>query len=398
MVEAVIGGGPQRLRRLNCAAVLGAIREAGVARVTELVRTTGLSRPTVAAAVATLINDGWIEETDPSDLQLPRMGRPARLLRFRAEARHVLGVDVGPHKVQCAVADLNGTVVAQCRRDVADLRSGADLLAHVESAIDEVLARAQVTASRLIDVAVGTPGVVDERHGAIVQAPAVPGWHDVDIPGRLRDTVSCPVRVENDVNLAVMAERWLGAGNDVDSMVLVHWGTRIGAAVFLNGHLHRGAHGAAGEIGFVDVDAPPRSVLHAGGLGPFEATAGSAWIVNRARELGDTSSPDAATVLTAAASGDQRAVRVVDEACARFVRVLAAFLAAVDPELVVIGGAATLAGDVLLDSMRRHLEPRVLIAPRLGLSALGEDAVALGAVRLALGEAERHVIDMYARH
>lgn len=395
MTQSGLGGGPQVLRLMNCAAVLQAIRDAGATRLADLIRSTGLSRPTVTAAVATLIRDGWVEETEAPDSDLPRMGRPARVVRFRADAQHVVGIDVGPHTVHCAVADLTGNLVAQVRRDVEEPASHAALIEHVHATVGLVLARAGVAQSSIAAVGVGTPGIVDERRGAVVQAPSVPGWTTLELSRTLQRNIACPVYVENDVNLAVVAERSSGTWGEADDMVLIQWGARVGAAVLIQGRLQRGAHGAAGEIGFVDLEEEPQGVQPEG-LGPLEATIGTSQIFRRARDLGDRTSRDAVAMLGAAAAGEPHALQALDEAAARFARGLAPFLAAIDPELVVIGGSITLAGDSILDAVRRHLGPRVLVAPRLQLSALGDDAVALGAVRLALDHAERQLLDAYS--
>lgn len=394
MAQSGHSGRPHVLRLMNSAAVLRAIREMGAARVTELVKATGLSRPTVTAAVASLIDEGWVEEADEPTADTPRMGRPARVLKFRAHAQHVLGIDVGPHKVYCAVADLDGTVVAHVRRAVPHLQSHSELLQHVETATGKALTEAGIPASSLAAVAVGTPGVVDEQRGAVIQAPSVPGWDSLELAHWLRRTLDCPVHIENDVNLAVVAERSDGAGSQADSMVLVLWGSRVGAAVLVHGRVHRGAHGAAGEIGFVDLDEEPRG-RGPDGLGPLEADVGTSWILRRARELGDQDSADAVAVLNSAAAGVPSALRVVDEAAARFARGFAPFLAAVDPELVILGGGITLAGDAIVSAVRRHLGRRALAVPRLELSTLGDDAVALGAVRLAIADAERRLLDLH---
>ncbi|WP_232286372.1 ROK family transcriptional regulator [Saccharomonospora azurea] len=356
-------------------------------------RATGLSRPTVSAAISTLMADGWVEETEAADVGSPRMGRPARVLRFRADARHVLGVDVGPHKIHCAVADLNGTVVSQIRREVTESDTPAVLLGRVEDTMQRVLDAVPVPRSSLAAVGIGTPGIVDRR-GAVLQAPSVPGWDSLELGSLLSRIAPCPVHTENDVNLAVLAERWQGAGDDADDLILVQWGVRVGAAILVNGQLHRGAHGAAGEIGFVELDTEPQGV-QADGLGPLESAVGTDWILRRAHDLGDAS-PDAAAVLRAADGGDPRALQVLDEACDRLARGLASFVSAIDPELVILGGTITLAGDAVLAGMRRHLTRRALVMPRLALSRLGDDAVALGAVRVALADAQRRLLDVYA--
>lgn len=388
------GGGPQNLRLMNCAAVLTAIREAGAARVAELMEATGLSRPTVTAAVATLIEDGLVEETEAPAEDTPRMGRPARVLRFRADARYVLGVDVGPHSAYCEAADLNGTIVARERRDLAGAAEPTDVLERVEALMTDVLDTAGVPVSALATVGVGTPGIVDPRRGHAVRTPSMPGWDSVELGRLLEQRFHCPVLVENDVNLALVAERWRGAGSQADDLLLVQWGSRVGAAVLVQGQLLRGAHDAAGELGFVDLDEEPRGV-QPDGYGPLESAVGTGWIFRRARSLGDRHSPDAAAVLTAAADGDERALQALDEACARLARGLAPALLVLDPELVIIGGGIVLAGDAVLDALQRHLERRVLVMPRLELSHLGDDAVALGAVHVAVSEAQRRLLDRF---
>ncbi|SDU76730.1 ROK family protein [Jiangella alkaliphila] len=215
----------------------------------------------------------------------------------------------------------------------------AQLLEQVTATMRQALDAVPVPSTALAAVGIGTPGVVDEQRGAVVQAPSIPGWSSLELGGLFRRSVECSVRVENDVNLAVMAERWNGAGGAAENLILVQWGARVGAAVLVHGELHRGAHGAAG--------------------------------------------------------GEARALQAVDEACARLSRGLASFVSAIDPELVIIGGSVALAGDAVLDSLRRHLTRRALVTPRLELSQLGDDAVALGAVRLALSDAERRLLDVY---
>ncbi|QVQ52448.1 ROK family transcriptional regulator [Spiractinospora alimapuensis] len=395
MKQSGLGGGPQTLRLMNCAAVLRAIRGQGSARARELMRATGLSRPTVTAAVDQLIEDGWVEEAQTADHDLPRMGRPARVLRFRANARYVVGVDVGPNRVQCSAADLNGRIVAETRLTVSDQSDPEALLELVTTGIRDVMARVPIPEGRLAALGVGTPGVVDARRGLVVRAPSLPGWDGLDLGERLGRHVDCHVHVENDVNLAVMAEQWSGVGSAADSLVLVQWGARVGGAVLVHGRLHQGAHGAAGEIGFVELAEEPAAATP-DGLGPLESRVGTSWILRRARDLSSGGYADVGEVLHAAGTGDATALRAVDEACAHLARGLAPFLAAVDPEIVVLGGGITRAGDVVLDSVSRHLARRTLVAPILRLSTLADDAVTLGALRLALADAERRLLDTYA--
>lgn len=398
--------GPHVLRQINSRAVLRAIREHSPARVADLMQATGLSRPAVTRAVAELRDADLVADVD--ETAQVSMGRPAQWVRFRAEVGHVVGVDVGSHKVIAMVADLAGTVVSSRQVTIGEGATGARLLLSVRDTIAEALAKADLTGEDVWAIVVGTPGIVEESSGEVLLAPGIPGLAHLPVLAELRTLTPSPVLIENDINLAVLGERWCGAAVGSDSLVFVHWGVRIGAGIIIDGKPYRGAHGAAGEIGFADVfsalDAPdPEALLgnRASAVseqGAFENIVGAQAIA----ELADAADalatrngsvhPDAvAAVFAAATDGDPNALAVVDRIAARFARGLAAMLLVLDPREVIIGGGLSRAGETLLAAIDRHLRPRILTSPRLVLSDLGSDAVALGAVRRALDHAEERL-------
>jgi predicted NBD/HSP70 family sugar kinase len=424
------------LRRINAAAVLTALRTAGPLRIADLMEITDLSRPAVTRAVAALRSAGWVSDAnaggdgdpepqapDAADAQArrSRLGRPAALLRFRSEAGHVLGVDVGPHKILAMVADLAGTVVDERRCDAHGLDDGEAVLAAILAVTAEASAR--VPAGTLMSAAIGTPGLVDPRTGAVTLAPSIPGWTHIPIAATLRERLACPVTLHNDVNLAVLAERWRGSATSVGTLVFLQWGARVGAGIMIDGRLHAGAAAAAGELGFLDLAAEPERPAEGGdddagadgagrgtsrmtAMGPFERKVGAAAIIElaiaEATRHGDPellalmrsarASDDAAALFDAAAAGSTLAETIIDTICARMARGLAAVHLILDPDLVVIGGGLSRAGEGLLAAVERHLRPRTLVPPRLALSALGDTAVALGAVRSALNDVEDRVL------
>jgi predicted NBD/HSP70 family sugar kinase len=344
-------------------------------------------------------------------------------VRFRAEVGHVAGVDVGSHKVLAKVADLAGAVVASRQVAVPQPSSGTGLLGAVQDALKGALLDAALVPDDVWAIAVGAPGIVDQARGEVLLAPSIPGWAHVSVPLALQSTFSCPVLVDNDTNLAVLGERWRGAAAGSDSLLFVHWGARIGVGVVIDGRPYRGAHAAAGELGFVDVFSGPdepggrRRLGAAGSLGPFERQVGAEAILALTRErlgargaralvqrAGATAPPQpgspnagspragstdaVAAVFAAAATGDPQALDVVDTVARRFARGLAVLLVLLDPSEVVIGGGVSQAGETLLTAIERHLRPRVLAWPTLVLSSLGGDAVAVGGVRRALDHVE----------
>ncbi|WP_067455883.1 ROK family transcriptional regulator [Actinomadura macra] len=382
------GGQPALLRRINETTVLARLHEAGPLRLGDLSDRTELSRQTVAQVVASLAADGLVEyvEADPAGRRAP--GRPARLVRLRPDAAHVVGIDIGPHRTLVMVADLTGRIVAEDRGDSSRLHSREEMLAHVHAQVREALDRGGVARETVRAVVAGTPGIVEAEHGVVVKAPDMPGWTSIDLADRLRPAFGCPVVVENDVNLAVLAERWQGHGRDAGIVVAVQWGSRVGAGILVGDRLLRGAHGAAGEVGFLPADQGPP--IGTASLGPFEQKVGTSALAELAGDDASPQDPGIAT-LTAARAGDPAALKIIDRIAARFVQGLAPLILILDPDLVVIGGGIVRAGPPLLDALERHLSGRTLVRPALALSGLGDRAVALGAARLALDDVERRL-------
>jgi predicted NBD/HSP70 family sugar kinase len=389
--------GPPLLRLINQGKVLAVLRAGGPMRVGELARLSGLSRPTVSHVVDQLSEAGWVDflEREPDGQR--QLGRPARVARFRADAGYVLGIDIGPHQTAVLVADLDGRTVGSARRSTSSAQDQHQLLAAVRSAVDAALRAAGVAKRAVLSVAVGSPGIIDRRAGTVVQAPGLPGWTTLDLNQQLRRFFRCPVLVDNDVNLAVLGERWRGVARDADTVVFVLWGERVGAGICIGGQLHRGKGDAAGEIGYLTVlgDDGGGAQPDGEGRGPFEREVGASAIVRLARTL--AADPARASTLSgrpdldvpevfAAADDDATAREVVDTIAVRLARGLAPLMLTLDPDVLVIGGGISQAGPRILDSVDQHLQRLVLTPTPLRLSALGGDAVVTGAVRYALDD------------
>ncbi|MER6216755.1 ROK family transcriptional regulator [Streptomyces sp. NPDC001674] len=368
------GGDPSLLRRINSAVVLRALRAAEAPTLTDLTRVTGLSRPTVEGVVEGLMGAGLVVEADAEE-GTRRQGRPARRFRFRAEAGHLLGIEIGSHRVAVLLSGLDGRVIGAGTKDVAETASADERLERVRAAVADLLRRAGIPRDSLRAVGVGSPGIV-EADGKVRLGTALPGWTGLPLGERLRRSFRCPVRVENDANAAAVAEHWKGAARDTDDIVFVMAGLSPGAGSLIGGRLHRGFGGAAGEIGALHLlgrEATPERLLSTTGepLHPLDESA-------------------VAEVFAKAKRGDGRAVAAVDRFLQRLVHDVAALVLAMDPELVVVGGWA--AGlDGVLDPLRRELERYCLRPPRVALSLLGEAAVATGALRLALDHVEQEL-------
>ncbi len=369
------GGDPSLLRRINSAVVLHALRAADLATLTEITRVTGLSRPTVEGVVEGLIEAGLVVESAAEDGGARRQGRPARKFRFRAEAGHLLGLEIGPHRVAAVLSDLDGKVLGTASKDVSEDAPADDRLERLRTTVADLLRRAGIARNTLRAVGVGSPGIL-EADGAVRLSTALPEWTGLQLGERLRRSFRCPVLVENDANAAAVAEHWKGAAAGIDDVVFVLAGLSPGAGSLIGGRLHRGFGGAAGEIGALHLlgrEVTPETLLSTTGepLHPLDEQA-------------------VAAVFAHAKEGDERARAAVERFIQRLVHDVAALVLALDPELVVVGGWA--AGlDGVLGPLHRELARYCLRPPRVALSRLGGAAVATGALRLALDHVEEQL-------
>jgi predicted NBD/HSP70 family sugar kinase len=383
-----LGASPSLLRRLNSTLILERIRSDGPISRASLARATGLSKPTVNQVAELLLEQGFVDESseDGAGAGPRRPGPRARLLRFRADLGHVLGIDVGADHALALVADLSGRIVATGRRALSGPPDRDTVLAHLEGAADDALAAAGLTRSAIRVAGVGTPGVVDPATGRISLAPQIDGWDGLDLGGHLEGSLGCPVVADNETRLSLLAECWRGAARGVADAAYVQVGIGIGGAILIGGTLYRGKSGAAGEIAYmldvVDGEEPAGERPSATGAGPFERAAGGrayARLGARAaaapggellRELagGDPAAVSARTVFAAAARGDATATEIVARLTDRLGRGVANVATVLDPSLVVLGGGIANAGAALLAPIERAVRAAVPSPPRVVLS------------------------------
>lgn len=392
-------GSPSLLRRLNSTLILDTIRSEGPISRAALARATGLSKPTVNQVVELLLEQGFVEETAAAGDAPRRPGPRARLLRFRADIGHVLGIDVGADKTLALVADLSGRIVATARRQASGRAGRATVLRAIESAAKDALAHAGLAPEAIRMAGVSTPGVVDPETGRISLAPQIAEWDGLDLAGHLERKLGCPVLADNETRLSLLAECWRGVARGVPHVAYVQVGVGIGGALVIDGKLLRGKSGAAGEISYLlDVDEPEDDAPGGTPTGPFEraagaraygrlgaaAMAGPDGALLRTLSGGDPAAVSARTVFTAAARGDAAAAAIVEELTGRLGRGVANVATVIDPHLVVLGGGIANAGAALLDPVERVVRASVPFPPRVVLSGLGDDGAALGAVRRVL--------------
>ena len=388
------GGTPRLLRAHNERAVLEHLRAAGPSSRPDLARIAGLSKPTVSQALANLESVGLVRPVGPAS---PSLGRTAMLYEADPAAGYVVGVDIGRDWIRVAAADLSGEIVA--RRDERNrARSATALVKSVGEVAHDVVAAAGLTWKRVAHTVVGGPGVFDPDSDRLSLAPNVPGWSRPGVMSTLREALPPTVTLDNDANLAAVGERTYGSGRDARTFVYVSVGTGIGMGVIIDGELYRGAHGAAGEVGYLPLGAEGGEPAgpDARRRGILEEAASADAVVRTAKRLGMAGATSAKRVFAAARGGDELALAAVEAEADRLALVVGTVAAIIDPEFVLLGGGIGSNIDLLRPPLERRLAELTPLAPPVAEGELGPDATVLGAVASALDTARDLVFEQRA--
>jgi predicted NBD/HSP70 family sugar kinase len=376
---AVRPGTPSLLRELNDRAALDLLLGGEPLTRAQISERTGVSKVTVSQVLARLEERGLVMVAGE---QAGGRGPNAALYAVVPSSAYVAGLYVETGLVSAAVSDVTGRFVAEVR---VDPNGGDDPVELVRGAVDRACASAGVELSRLTALVIGSPGVLDPRTGDPRLAVNLPAWHEGVLDG-LRGVLHRPVIIENDVNLAAMAERSDGAAAGVDDFVLVWLGLGLGLATVIGGQVRRGVAGAAGEIGWLPVyGAPlPTNVRHPAGAG-FQFLAGGKAVRALAAEYGYSGYPSTGEAVRAAVAGS---AAFTDELAHRVAVGVASVCVVLDPGLVVLGGEVGQAGGTALaDRVAEEVGRICLARPRVVPTSVPGEPVLRGAMLAALARA-----------
>ncbi len=383
-------GTPSLLRELNDRAALELLLTGGPATRAQLGERTGLSKVTASQLLSRLEKRGLVQVAGE---QAGGPGPNAALYGVVPSAAYVAGLHVDHSEVSAGVADVTGRVIAEVSVDPNGAGQPVEL---VRGAIAAACRSAGVSPEALRAFLIGTPGVLDPHTGDPRLAVNLPAWHD-GVLAALRDDLGQPVRIENDVNLAAMAERAAGAAAGADDFVLVWIGIGLGLATMLGGRLHRGVAGAAGEIGYLPVPgAPlPQDVTHPA-TGAFQSLAGAQALLPLAAGYGFAEASAGAAVRAAVAAatvGDERGGAFLTELAGRVATGVASVCLVLDPGLVVLGGEVGLAGGTALAGRVAAEVGRICPArPQVVPTAVTGDPVLRGAILAAVDQARGELL------
>lgn len=363
--------------------ILHLVRSGQATTRADLAALTGLARSTIAQRVDTLLAHRLLV---PGGGSPSTGGRPPTMLSFNRAGGVALAGDLGATHSRVAVTDLGGQVLAQTTRDIAIADGPETVLAWLEGAFAELLDEIDRSADDVRGVGVGLPGPVEFATGQPVNPPIMPGWDRYPVGERLARHFGVPALVDNDVNIMGIGEHW-SSWPDEDFLLFVKLGTGIGSGIVARGHVHRGADGAAGDIGHIHVPDHDDIVCRCGNRGCLEAVAGGGAMATRLRDLGlpTVTSRD---VVDQVRSGHPEAVQLIREAGRTIGGVLATCVNMLNPRVIVIGGDVARADEPLLAGIREVVYQRSLPLAtgqlRIVRSQLDDGAGVIGAAVMVL--------------
>jgi len=378
---------PSTARAINDRLALRLLQQEGPLTAGQLKQLTGLSRPTVADLVERLTAAGLIAVVGEAGEQ--RRGPNARLYGIVADLAQLAALDVRTEGVSVVVTDLLGSVLAEASVPIGDETCTGSAVEQAVTLVERTSKEAG--ADKLHTVGIGAPGLIDPATGELRDSSGLPEWHR-RLVAALDDRLAARVLVENETNLAALAEQRAGSARDRDTFVLLWLGHGIGAAVVLDGTLRRGASGGTGEIGFLPVPGTAGLPSATDCGGGFHSLAGAAAIVELAERYGVVAPPSphepqaAALVRAATHAVPTTAVagHFLDALADRVAIGAASVIAVLDPGCVVLAGEIGQAGgEALAVRVQERLTRMSPLPTEVRAGSLGGEAVLRGALLMA---------------
>ena len=312
-------------------------------------------------------------------------------------SKYAFGVDIGGTTVKIGLFDRDGCVLDKWEIPTVKDNNGAAILPDVAESIIAKMKEKGITAEDIAGIGVGAPGAVDDK-GTLVNGAVNLGWGVFSIPKVLSAYLDVPVKATNDANAAAFGEMWQGGGKGYDNMVAVTLGTGVGGGIIVDGKIVAGAAGAGGEIGHIHIEDNETEICGCKNKGCLEQYASATGIVRLAKRrlvkddkpsVLRESSVTAKSVFDAVKAGDEVAIEIAEQFGEYLGKGLATVAAVVNPEIFVIGGGVSKAGEILLSYVEPVFQKYAFSACRgakFSLATLGNDAGIYGAAGLILRE------------
>lgn len=378
------------MRHANALSILKLLREAGSCSRADLVRSSGLSAPTVTNVVNDLLAENLIDTLGEGESS---GGRPPDMIRFKAERGCILAVEISTSGISFLMTDLNGIELGMHWFLLAKEKTTPDAICDsINDGLRSLLRKKKMTREQLLMLVVGVPAITNVDQGMVMSISTFDGWRSVPLREMLREMVPCPVIVENDTNLAALGEQYCGVARVERDFILMSIGTNIGAGIILDGKIHHGSQWSAGEIAYLRLPHTTRRHLTLHEFGELETVLTSTGILASWREaVAGKTGPgmkgrkegDLEEVMNLARSGDARAEKIIEQRAGMISDMIVNLSLILNPSMIVLAGEVG-SHPVLLRCVQKQLDGSEFAVTKICASELGDRAGLWGAVSLAL--------------
>lgn len=381
--------------QMNKSQVFDLIRRKGPLSRVEIARTIGLSVPTVMKITDEFINRGLIRDIGKGE---SRGGKRPELLEVTADSKFIIGVGVGRSKTKALIMNLTGEVIFEEIMITGDTSDPDSWIKRLIEIVDQLIMKSKLKLDRFLGMGIGMPGILEETTGMILFSPDFK-WENVDIVTPMKERFQMDITIENANRTLAMGEYFFGAGVESKNFLVVNLGHGIGSAIMQEGEFYRGSSGSSGELGHIVLEKDgPR--CNCGNRGCLEAIASGNAIARDAKiavlqgeetilsAVTDLNQIEAKTVFEAAAQGDQLSEKIVERSIEYIGIGLASYINLFDPDLIILFGGLTNAGELFFERIKTVLRERQMKFAgrqvRLVISQMGENGTAIGSASMVL--------------
>jgi len=358
----------------------------------DLEKVTGLARPTISALVSELISADLVREIGYGN---SKGGKKPILLEFNKSFGFIAALDLGAVKYLTALFDLNGNIIDEIRIDLENELWADEILSKAISTLKQIIDDNKLTDKRLIGIGIASPGAINPDTGKISIAPNIKGLDELDVIKIVKQSFDAPIFIDSSFKLAALGEKKQEYAKNSKVLMFVDYGIGIGLGVVIDNKIFRGATYAGGEIGYLYIPGEPDPVNMADPkkFGYFENTTSGLAYAKLAQEKikagiksimldevgGNLKKISAKTVFDCAKKGDLLANEIIDQILQRFAIGVANAVILFNPDLLIIGGGISRAGDILLEPLKKEISKLVPITPQIMITKIEDRAPIIGA-------------------
>ena len=405
---------PKTLKRSNRKTILDYLRNSEEITVNDIHKAVGLSKTTVMKIVTYYAEKGFVVDIGKGE-STDEGGKKPNLYRFNEGYGYAIGTHIFPEELYFVAADLRLKILKDLSIPIKQNEKLDKVVEEIKRGVEELISDLEPASGKLIGIAIGSHGITNYEEGTVYISPHFPSWgENVPLRQMLTDALQLPVElfIDNQIRFQVFAEQTIGIAADKRNIIVIEGGEGLVAGIIVKNEIKRGVHYVAGEIGHMVIDPSDEEVCSCGGLGCFEVLVSTKRLLARAAEMkaeslrnekvraGTATSPlfednvleteGVDAIFRLSNRGDPAACTIMDEAIRWFSIGVSNIMLMHDPEIIIIQGAYSAAGDYFLSSLREQVNSCVLVkmpkSVEIQYSKLGKERGALGGAIYAINE------------